>query len=56
MPSTRYEINCIISLTAITERMEMKIVLAFLSILMFPVLIILLSGDIFWIAGWIFSI
>ncbi len=36
--------------------MEKKIVLAFLYILLFPVLLLLLSGDIFWPAGWIFSI
>ena len=36
--------------------MEKKIVFAFLYILLFPALILLLSGDLFWLAGWIFCI
>jgi len=36
--------------------MEKKIVFAFLYILLFPALIILLSGDFSWPEGWIFSI
>ena len=36
--------------------MEKKVVFAFLYILIFPALILLLSGDLFWTAGWIFSI
>jgi protein-S-isoprenylcysteine O-methyltransferase Ste14 len=34
--------------------MEKKIVFSFLYILIFPALILLLSGDLFWPAGWIF--
>jgi protein-S-isoprenylcysteine O-methyltransferase Ste14 len=34
--------------------MEKKVVFAFLYILIFPALILLLSGDLFWPAGWIF--
>ena len=36
--------------------MEKKIVFAFLYILLFPALILLLSGDFAWLEGWIFSI
>ena len=36
--------------------MEKKIVFAFLYILLFPVLLLLLSGDFTWPEGWIFSI
>jgi protein-S-isoprenylcysteine O-methyltransferase Ste14 len=36
--------------------MEKKVVFAFLYILIFPALILLLSGDLFWPAGWIFCI
>jgi protein-S-isoprenylcysteine O-methyltransferase Ste14 len=36
--------------------MERKVVFAFLYILIFPALILLISGDPFWSAGWIFSI
>jgi hypothetical protein len=36
--------------------MEKKIVFAFLYILLFPFLILLLSGDFTWPEGWIFSI
>ena len=36
--------------------MEKKIVFAFLYILLFPALILLLSGDFTWTEGWIFSI
>jgi hypothetical protein len=36
--------------------MEKKVVFAFLYILIFPALILLLSGDFFWPEGWIFSI
>ena len=36
--------------------MEKKIVFSFLFILVFPALILLLSGDLFWPAGWIFCI
>jgi protein-S-isoprenylcysteine O-methyltransferase Ste14 len=36
--------------------MGKKVVFAFLYILIFPALILLLSGDLFWTAGWIFSI
>jgi protein-S-isoprenylcysteine O-methyltransferase Ste14 len=36
--------------------MEKKIVFAFLYILIFPALILLLAGDFFWPAGWIFCI
>ena len=36
--------------------MEKKIVFAFLYILVFPVLLLLLSGDFTWPEGWIFSI
>jgi protein-S-isoprenylcysteine O-methyltransferase Ste14 len=35
--------------------MEKKVVFAFLYILIFPALILLLSGDLFWPAGWIFT-
>jgi protein-S-isoprenylcysteine O-methyltransferase Ste14 len=37
-----------------TVIMERKIIFAFLYILIFPALILLLSGDLFWPAGWIF--
>ena len=37
-------------------RMEKKIVFAFLYILLFPSLILLLSGDVIWPEGWIFNI
>jgi len=36
--------------------MEKKIVFAFLYILVFPALLFLLSGDLAWLEGWIFSI
>jgi protein-S-isoprenylcysteine O-methyltransferase Ste14 len=36
--------------------MEKKVISAFLYILLFPSLILLLSGNLFWPAGWIFSI
>jgi protein-S-isoprenylcysteine O-methyltransferase Ste14 len=36
--------------------MERKVVFAFLYILIFPVLFLLISGDLFWPAGWIFCI
>jgi protein-S-isoprenylcysteine O-methyltransferase Ste14 len=36
--------------------MEKKVIFAFLYILIFPVLLLLLSGDLFWPAGWIFCI
>jgi protein-S-isoprenylcysteine O-methyltransferase Ste14 len=36
--------------------MERKVVFAFLYILLFPALILVLSGDLFWPAGWIFSL
>jgi protein-S-isoprenylcysteine O-methyltransferase Ste14 len=36
--------------------MERKVVFAFLYILIFPVLFLLVSGDLFWPAGWIFCI
>jgi protein-S-isoprenylcysteine O-methyltransferase Ste14 len=36
--------------------MERKVVFAFLYILIFPALILLLSGDFFWPAGWIFCL
>jgi protein-S-isoprenylcysteine O-methyltransferase Ste14 len=36
--------------------MEKKVVFAFLYILLFPALILLLSGDLTWPEGWIFSI
>ncbi|MDO8873411.1 MAG: isoprenylcysteine carboxylmethyltransferase family protein [Methanoregula sp.] len=36
--------------------MEKKIVFSFLYILLFPALILVLSGDFFWPAGWIFCI
>jgi hypothetical protein len=39
-----------------TVRMEKKTVFAFLYILLFPALILLLSGDLFWPAGWIFCV
>jgi len=39
-----------------TLRMEKKIVFAFLYILLFPALLLLLSGDFTWPEGWIFSI
>ena len=35
--------------------MEKKILAAFLSILIFPALILLLSGDLLWLEGWVFS-
>jgi protein-S-isoprenylcysteine O-methyltransferase Ste14 len=35
--------------------MEKKVIFAFLYILIFPALILILSGDLFWPAGWIFS-
>jgi protein-S-isoprenylcysteine O-methyltransferase Ste14 len=35
--------------------MEKKVVFAFLYILLFPVLLLLLSGDLMWPEGWIFS-
>jgi protein-S-isoprenylcysteine O-methyltransferase Ste14 len=35
--------------------MEKKLPVAFLFVLLFPALIILLSGDVFWAEGWIFS-
>jgi protein-S-isoprenylcysteine O-methyltransferase Ste14 len=46
----------IIFLTSYTLRMEKKVVFAFLYILVFPALILLLSGDLTWPEGWIFSI
>ena len=36
--------------------MEKKVVFAFLYILIFPALLLLISGDPFWPAGWIFCI
>jgi protein-S-isoprenylcysteine O-methyltransferase Ste14 len=36
--------------------MEKKTAFTFLYILLFPALILVLSGDLFWIAGWIFCI
>ena len=36
--------------------MEKKVIFAFLYILLFPALLLLLSGDITWLEGWIFSI
>jgi protein-S-isoprenylcysteine O-methyltransferase Ste14 len=36
--------------------MEKKVIFAFLYILLFPALLLLLSGDLFWPAGWIFCI
>lgn len=36
--------------------MEKKIFFAFLYILIFPALLLLLSGDFSWLEGWIFSI
>jgi protein-S-isoprenylcysteine O-methyltransferase Ste14 len=36
--------------------MEKKVIFAFLYILLFPVLIIILSGDFTWAEGWVFSI
>jgi protein-S-isoprenylcysteine O-methyltransferase Ste14 len=36
--------------------MERKVVFAFLYILLFPALILVLSGDLFWPAGWLFSL
>lgn len=36
--------------------MEKKVIFAFLYILIFPALILLLSGDFFWPAGWVFCI
>ena len=39
-----------------TVRMEKKIVSAFLFILIFPALMLILSGDYFWPEGWIFSL
>ena len=36
--------------------MEKRVVFAFLYILIFPALILLISGDLFWPAGWIFCI
>jgi hypothetical protein len=36
--------------------MEMMLIFAFLFILLFPALILILSGDYTWPAGWIFSI
>ena len=36
--------------------MDKKIILAFLYILVFPVILLALSGDIFWPEGWAFSI
>ena len=36
--------------------MEMKVILAFLYILIFPALILILSGNLTWPEGWIFSI
>jgi uncharacterized membrane protein YozB (DUF420 family) len=35
--------------------MEKKVVFAFLFILLFPALVLLLSGDLTWPEGWIFS-
>jgi protein-S-isoprenylcysteine O-methyltransferase Ste14 len=45
----------IISLAAITVRMEKKVILAFLYILLFPALLLIISGDLLWPAGWVFS-
>jgi len=36
--------------------MEKKVIFAFLYILLFPALVLLLSGDFFWQAGWLFCI
>jgi len=33
-----------------------KIILTFIYILLFPILLLVLSGDVFWIEGWIFSL
>ena len=46
----------IIFLTSNTVPMEKKVILAFLYILVFPALILFLSGDFAWPEGWIFSI
>jgi protein-S-isoprenylcysteine O-methyltransferase Ste14 len=45
----------IISPAAITVRMEKKVILAFLYILLFPALLLIISGDLLWPAGWVFS-
>ena len=36
--------------------MEKKVIFAFLFTLIFPALILILSGDLLWPAGWIFCI
>jgi protein-S-isoprenylcysteine O-methyltransferase Ste14 len=41
---------------AYTIPMQKKVVFAFLYILVFPALLLLLSGDIYWPEGWIFSL
>jgi len=43
-------------LTSNTLRMDKKIAFAFLYILLFPVILLVLSGDAAWPEGWIFSI
>ena len=43
-------------LTSNTVRVEKKVAFAFLFVLLFPVLVLILSGDFFWPEGWIFSI
>jgi protein-S-isoprenylcysteine O-methyltransferase Ste14 len=35
--------------------MEKKVILAFLYILLFPALLLIISGDLLWPAGWVFS-
>jgi len=47
--------SSIISPAAITVRMEKKVILAFLYILLFPALLLIISGDLLWPAGWVFS-
>jgi protein-S-isoprenylcysteine O-methyltransferase Ste14 len=39
-----------------TVRMQKKVVFAFLYILVFPALLLLLSGDVYWPEGWVFSL
>jgi protein-S-isoprenylcysteine O-methyltransferase Ste14 len=36
--------------------MQKKVIFAFLYILIFPAIILLLSGDLYWPAGWVFSL
>jgi protein-S-isoprenylcysteine O-methyltransferase Ste14 len=36
--------------------MQKKVIFAFLYILIFPAILLLLSGDLFWPAGWVFSL